>query len=76
MQTAVITFNEPKKGVVSDSWLLTIREGPDISTPMIEILHFADEVELLGKCDKYYKVKTKKGRIGYAHMLHIKEVST
>ncbi len=60
-----------EKGYVSDMLFLTVREGPGNNYKVLETLKSNDPVEIMEKQDKYYKVKTDDGIIGWVEKQYI-----
>ncbi len=58
-------------GYVSDMLLLTVREGPGNSSKVLKTLRSSDAVEIIGKQDNYYKIKTSDGIIGWVEQQYI-----
>lgn len=58
-------------GYVSDMLLLTVREGPGNNFKVLKTLRSSDAVEIIGKQDNYYKIKTSDGIIGWVEQQYI-----
>ncbi len=58
-------------GYVSDMLLLTVREGPDNNSKVLKTLRSSDTVEIIGKQDNYFKIKTSDGITGWVEQQYI-----
>ncbi len=58
-------------GYVSDMLILTVREGPGKNFKVLKTLKSNDPVEIIEKQDKYYKIKTSDGIIGWVEKQYI-----
>jgi hypothetical protein len=63
----------PKKGVVTDCWMLNIREEPDSNAKIIGTLNQSSEIIVYEQesTDRYYKICTASGIEGFCMQNYI-----